>query len=42
MNGPISAAMAAELVVVIAIIIGAAILVNGHAILAAFQSWGGL
>lgn len=42
MNGPVSIAMACEAIVVLIIFIGAAIYVNGHAILAAFQSWGGL
>lgn len=32
MNGPFAAAIAAEVVVVIAIFLGAAITVNGHAI----------
>lgn len=41
MNGPFSAALAAEAVVVLAIFICAAILTNGHAIVSSFQSWGG-
>jgi hypothetical protein len=33
MNGPVAAALAAEAVVVIAIILGAAIIVNGWAVI---------
>jgi hypothetical protein len=36
---PFSAALAAELVVIVSILIGAAIIVNGHAISAALQGW---
>lgn len=41
MNGPISAAIAAEVVVILAIFLGGASYVNSSAILAALSLWAG-